>query len=125
MAARTALIVDDSAQVRALLSLLLRKRWAYVVAEAASAEEALTVYTRSPYSFDIVIIDFQLGKVSGVQLLQELRAIRQDCCAIMITGSTYLAAPALEKASIKVPILDKPFHLDTLEKVLEDTETIL
>ena len=69
------LVVDDSRAQRQLLSVFLR-RWGFEVIEAASAEEALDLSSRRP--IDIVISDWMMPGMSGVEFCRKFRSLPQD-----------------------------------------------
>lgn len=65
------LVVDDSAELRRLMSLMLRHR--YLVQLAGSAEEALDLLQAQPA--DALVLDINLpGAMDGLDLLARLRA---------------------------------------------------
>ena len=71
--AKTILVVDDSRAQRRLVSTYL-KRWGYPVIEAASGEEALEIcQTENP---DFVVSDWMMPGVSGLELCQKYREMR-------------------------------------------------
>lgn len=69
------LIVDDSHAQRQLLAVYLR-RWGYEILEAASAEEALKLCATEP--IDIVISDWEMPGMSGIELCRRFRALPRD-----------------------------------------------
>jgi putative two-component system response regulator len=80
------LVVDDDAQVRGVLSRLLRIL-GHSVEEASSAEEAVArIAERVP---DLILLDIQLPGKSGQALLEELRSDSrlQWTPVVMITGA--------------------------------------
>lgn len=67
-----ALIVDDSASVRMVLSITLKDAGINVV-EATNGEEALAKVTKQ--QFDFIITDIEMPKVNGLELIKKLRAL--------------------------------------------------
>ena len=115
MPVRTILIVDDDAEMRALLVEVLGHE-GYRVAEAADGAEAL-IRLRSE-CFDGIIIDKNMPGLSGLDLLPGLRMICPEAPIILITAfgdaSTYVEA--LEKGAFEY--IFKPFRLEDLLRVL-------
>ena len=115
MSDRTILIVDDDAEMRALLVEVLGQE-GYRVAEAGDGAEAL-IRLRSE-CFDGIIIDKNMPGLSGLDLLPGLRMICPEAPVILITAfgdaSTYVEA--LEKGAFEY--IFKPFHLEDLLRVL-------
>jgi diguanylate cyclase (GGDEF)-like protein len=76
------LIIDDDEQIRGLLKELLRDE--YECAEAASAEEALSVLSK--LSFDLVISDIQMPGISGLDLVPRILERTPETVVVMISG---------------------------------------
>ncbi len=66
-----ALVVDDQANVRLLLSHILRTRNGCTVSVAANGREALALLVRE--SFDIVVLDLLMPVLDGVETLTVIR----------------------------------------------------
>ncbi len=77
------LVVDDDALIRQSLSEVLRLE-GYDVDEASSGGDALRALGESEP--DLVITDFNMPEVDGMQLLREIRARRPGLPVILITG---------------------------------------
>ncbi len=77
------LVVDDERRMRDSLDSLLSKA-GYVVETAGDAREALQLYDRS--HFDLVISDIKLPEMSGIELLQQIRADDPNAMVIMMTA---------------------------------------
>lgn len=75
------LVVDDSRAQRKMLSMQL-SRWDYDVAEAASGEEAILACQDE--EFDIVLSDWMMDGMSGLDLCQAFRALEQEGYAYFI-----------------------------------------
>jgi two-component system, OmpR family, alkaline phosphatase synthesis response regulator PhoP len=67
------LCVDDEATILRLLSLLLTQR-GYQVEVAADGATAWEMVAHDPTRFDVVVTDNQMPGMSGVELVQKLRA---------------------------------------------------
>lgn len=122
------LIVDDQKDVSRLLrSALETIEHDLEVVEAPSGEEAILEATRT--KVDLLISDFRLPGITGVELMKKFRVRNPDCKVILITGvsdtrslkeindskaDAYFAKP--------VPIAD---FLDAVERTLGLTRTIL
>lgn len=82
---RSILLVDDDAEVLRLLGLFFEKK-GWEVQRAAEASGAMDLYERDRP--DLVLLDVGLPGVSGLQLLEVLRARDGDATVIMLTGQT-------------------------------------
>ncbi len=69
------LVVDDSKAQRKILTLSL-SRWGYGVVEAASGDEALELCRTEP--FDIVLSDWMMPGMTGLEFCQEFRALPRE-----------------------------------------------
>ena len=70
-----ALVVDDSRAQRRVLALQLQ-RWGYDVTEAESATQGLALSEQAP--FDIIISDWMMPGLSGVEFCREGSQSRID-----------------------------------------------
>jgi sigma-B regulation protein RsbU (phosphoserine phosphatase) len=84
-AIRYVLVVDDSKLQRKLLTMAL-KRWGYEVVEAASGAEALEkAAIRSP---DLVLSDWMMPGMSGLELCQRFREMDEYSYFILLTSKS-------------------------------------
>ncbi|MDP8242990.1 MAG: response regulator [Candidatus Hinthialibacter antarcticus] len=84
MSEGTILIVDDEQMIRELLVDILTAAGNYRLLTAANGEEALTVFTNQ--EVDLVLTDLRMPGVTGLELLAELRRIKEDVPVIILTG---------------------------------------
>lgn len=80
------LIVDDSPTIRKFLRNLLGRNAAEDIGEAGSGREALGLF-ESGRQFDLVLLDLMLPDIDGMEVLQEIRKISEQCAIVMITGA--------------------------------------
>ncbi|MEW6509729.1 MAG: sigma-54 dependent transcriptional regulator [Bacteroidota bacterium] len=132
------LVVDDDKAFRVATKTLLEDE-GFVVATAASGDEALTKMETE--QFDLVLSDMVMGKMSGVELLANVKAKRPDLPVIMVTGfgsiqtaveamrlgaSDYLTKPSnndelLIKIRRALEMQDKERQLRSLREELQGT----
>ena len=79
------MVVDDHPLVRSAVRQALEVRGITVVAEAASAEDALLL--APAVRPDVMLIDIGLPGMDGIQLVRELHPRLPDTCLIMLTVS--------------------------------------
>ena len=84
MSEGTILIVDDEQMIRELLVDILAAAGNYRLLTAANGEEALTIFTNQ--EVDLVLTDLRMPGVTGLELLAELRRIKEDVPVIILTG---------------------------------------
>jgi DNA-binding NtrC family response regulator len=105
------LVVDDEPAQRELMAGFLRKR-GFEVATAGSGEEALARFRQEP--FDLVLTDQKMPGLSGVELLEAVRAINPEVAVIVVTahGTIETAVSAIKAGA--ADYLAKPVNLDEL-----------
>jgi ligand-binding sensor domain-containing protein/signal transduction histidine kinase/ActR/RegA family two-component response regulator len=81
----TILFVDDEESLVDSSKLML-ERLGYKVVGLTSAKEALEVFSRSKISFDIVITDKTMPKMTGFELAKKIREVDPDIPIILCTG---------------------------------------
>jgi len=86
---RRILLVDDVAEARRLLNLLLSFDQ-HVVTEAANGREACLLY--APGDFDLVITDYDMPVMKGDELAKAIKCLVPTQRVIMITGSESMTA---------------------------------
>jgi DNA-binding NtrC family response regulator len=107
------LVLDDVLDAGVMIKRILERK-GHQVAVFTDEEEALT-YTRSS-SVDVAILDIRLKKMSGVDVLEELKKISPQTQVIMLTGYPTLetASQAQEWGAFDYCI--KPIDKDELEE---------
>jgi len=111
------LVVDDEEPLVELMQTLLR-RLGYEPDCYTSSIEALVAFTQAPGSFDIVITDERMPDVSGSELVQKIRALRQDIPVLLISGNPPPAGD--DPLSEPDTVLRKPISMSQLaERVAE------
>ncbi|GJL64454.1 MAG: hypothetical protein NPIRA04_31080 [Nitrospirales bacterium] len=115
------LIVDDNADIRWILSDLLESH-GFRCQKAQNAITALSMIQNS--EFDVILTDYQMPKMNGLELLQQLSASTKTSSipVIMLTafGSDELEIEARQAGACAV--LRKP--IDSRELLTTITQTI-
>ena len=109
------LLVDDHDAVRATTASLLEDM-GHKVTDVADGWSALDMVRRDEGRFDILITDYAMPKISGTQLVKQVRHIYPDMRAIIITG--YADAQELFCDDLKADIVEKPFTPEKLRSAL-------
>lgn len=114
---KTALVVDDTKNIRLLLSKSLESD-GFIVHSANNANEALTLVKE--FDFDIAFIDIKMPIVSGTALLQILRDEGYDFPVVIMTAfGTIKNAVTTTQLGAKA-YLQKPFTSNTIRKTLSE-----
>ncbi len=115
------LVADDHASVRMVLVAHLESA-GYTVIEAQDGQEAVDVFRRAPDTFDCVLLDHNMPKMDGEEVLVELQKIRSDVRVVLNSGFAEDEMLERFKGSGLAGVLHKPAPkkvlLDKIEKVL-------
>jgi two-component system chemotaxis response regulator CheY len=115
-----ALVVDDSRAVRMILARTL-KELGYEVREAANGREALEVIEAEKSAVNLVLADWNMPEINGLDLLKRLRRDPElaSLVVVMVTTETELdqMAAALEAGANEYVM--KPFTKDILVEKLQ------
>jgi DNA-binding NtrC family response regulator len=115
------LVVDDEIDLRKLLTDVL-VRQGYDITGAADGEEAIA--SLAHHSYDIALLDIQMPKVNGIQVLKYIQKHCTQTKAIMLTGYADLKHAMEAKEFGARDFIDKPYKvedvLDTIKTVLKE-----
>ncbi len=111
---RVILAVDDDRLVLMNTAAMLADL-GHRVLEAASGQEALEILSEHPV--DLVITDYMMPQMTGLQLAEAVRAGWPDLPVLIASG--YAELPA--DANISLPKLAKPFREEQLSKAIAET----
>jgi DNA-binding response OmpR family regulator len=118
---RRALVVDDEPMIRSALVRYLRLR-GWQADEAEDGKAALSKLGHAgPRGYEVVISDLRMPQYSGVQLHDWLAENRPDLFGVLIITTGDLASPALSEfvARTPRPLIEKPFELSVLARLIE------
>lgn len=116
MEKQSILVVDDDEQIqRFLMDFFVDLGWDVVTAN--SGEDALTKF--SPQRFDIVISDYVMPGINGIELLKQLIAKDPKVLFFLITGypTLEIAVDAIKNGAYDYIV--KPFNLEDLKIKIE------
>ena len=115
------LVIDDQADVRAMICMVLRVNH-FEVVDAASAAAGLKAFEIS--EFDLAIVDIILDEANGFDVIRTMRDRVPRLPIVAISGMT---APELVTASSdagSVICLQKPFRPGELLRAIEAAQRI-
>ena len=118
-AGRSLLIVDDVAPLRIRLARALEQR-GFTVVSAASVAEGLEVLGTAPPAY--AVVDLRLEDGNGLEVVEALRAARDDVRIVMLTGYGNIAPAVVAIKAGAVDFLAKPVDADQLTAALIETE---
>ena len=105
----TVLLVDDDEDVRETSAEMLEEL-GYVVLQAESGYEALSILDRSP-DLDVLVTDVRMPGMTGLELSAEALSRRRDLRVILISGF-------FRPQALTCRFLQKPFRTHELEAAI-------
>jgi DNA-binding NtrC family response regulator len=111
----TVMVLDDESDACELVERILSPKH---VVKTFTEEDAAVNYVKTN-DVDLVILDIKLKKMSGVDVLSDLRRIRPKLRAIMLTGY-----PTVKSAESSITLgayeyLTKPLDIEVLERKVD------
>lgn len=105
------MVVDDDAAIRRLCRFYLMSR-GYDVVEACDGQDALEKFRQQPCR--LIIVDMNMPRMNGLQLIDQLRAQRFDVHIILITafGTAAVEKDVLRRGANEYIV--KPFDSEEL-----------
>ncbi|MGE0336986.1 MAG: response regulator, partial [Gammaproteobacteria bacterium] len=79
------LFVDDEPQIVTLVTELLSAA-GHLVTGCVDPLDALATFTTRPADFDVLVSDFNMPRLSGLELAARVRALRQDLPIALVSG---------------------------------------
>ena len=113
------LFVDDEEEIsemgRSILSFL-----GYDVTATSSSIEALELFRARPDAFDLVILDYTMPDMTGIELAHKLYSLRQDLPVILCSGLSEVISLNTDNSNI-VRKLAKPFRIGDIASAVRET----
>ncbi len=109
------LLVDDHEEVRAATIGMLEDL-GHDVSDAADSAEALRQLEGELVEWDLLVTDYAMPHMSGIQLVHEARKLQAELPALIITG--YAESEAIGDRPDDVAVLAKPFSLEELAHMI-------
>ena len=113
---RILFVDDEKAMVDAIQPMI--ERLGYKVTARTSSIEALEAFRANPDRFDLVITDFTMPNMTGMELAKELLKLRSDILIILCTGYSEHINEYKAKASGIRAFLTKPVFLGEIAKTI-------
>src|SRR5437868_10088632 len=113
------LVVDDQLEVCEFLSQIV-ELLGYAAVSQNSPQRALELLEEQ--EFDVVISDFKMPEMTGVEFFQHAVEINSALAArfIFLTGDLFNMETQAAFAALGVPVLGKPFRIATVEKIIDE-----
>lgn len=116
------LVVDDQIEIRTMLRGMLSELGITQIFEATDGKEAMVFTDNAMDMIDVVICDWNMPKLSGIDLLRQMRSVYPDVPFLMITGRSDVESVSMAKASGVTAYIRKPFspaHLEVKLRVIK------
>jgi PAS domain S-box-containing protein len=94
------------------------ERQGFRVTTLRDPERARALIEENPNAYDLLISDQTMPRLSGIELVRQVRAIRPDLPSILMTGFSEKASPELAQAAGARAFLPKPFSVNELLQVV-------
>jgi CheY-like chemotaxis protein len=116
---RRVLLVDDESSIRKLTREMLRRMTLTDVVEAESGDQALKLFRAGPAPFDLIICDWSMPGISGMEVCRQVRAAKSDLPFLMLTGRNDSKSRMAAEASGVSAYISKPFAFQELKEKLQ------
>ncbi len=115
---RRLLYIDDDASVVDLMQRLLERR-EYIVTAFTDPRAAIDALRRDPFAYDLVVTDYNMPYLSGLDVARAVRDIRGDLPVAVTSGFVDQRLMTLSEAAGVRELIDKPIDSATLCDQLE------
>lgn len=112
----TILVVDDESSVTRLVRMMLSDMGVTQVFTAKNGKEALDLLGEFQEDIDIVICDWNMPTISGLDLLRQIRTVDPDLPFLMLTARADIASVKDARDYGVTDYLRKPFSAETMQK---------
>ncbi|HEY0627024.1 MAG TPA: response regulator [Allosphingosinicella sp.] len=109
------LLADDHPGVRATTAAMLQDA-GHTVLQASGGAEVLALLDEDPICCDIIVSDYAMPVLSGVEVVRRAREVRPGLPSIIITG--YADTDSISNRPADVIVLAKPFTPDQLNNAV-------
>ena len=116
LAALRVLVVDDEEGPRALVASVLRDLGIGQVDTAADGQEALERFRSDGVGYGLIICDWMMPRLNGLDLLKRVRETNSDLPFLMVTALATMEAVKKALAHHVSGYIAKPFTPDQLEE---------
>ncbi len=108
------LFIDDE-QALVEMGTAILNRLGYKVVSESNGMKALRLFRSDPKNFDLVITDYTMPKLTGLELARKVHAIRPHTPILLCTGSCDRITKKSLKG-LKIGVLAKPYGMNQLSQ---------
>ena len=111
------LIVDDEPPLVSLMEKVLNQ-FGYMTLAYTQSQLALDAFRESPQNFDLVVADYAMPEMNGIQLARAIKDIRPDIPVILSSGYQFLLE---EHVGVEITtIIPKPTNVKDTARIVRD-----
>ncbi|QKF73616.1 two-component system response regulator [Aliarcobacter faecis] len=115
MSKKSILIIDDESEILNLLSRFLSRNPNFSITTYANPVSAISDFERTNY--DLVLLDIMMPQMNGLEVLEKLKAKKEDQKVVMMTAYSTLDKVLKSHKEGATNYVMKPFSsLEALEK---------
>ncbi len=108
------LVIDDE-EILLQITKDILSEFGYNVVTASSGPEGIRIFVEAPDSFALVLLDYSLPDMDGLQIYRELRRIKNNVKILFSSGA---GIPDSVSEGEKLPFIPKPFSvMELVERV--------
>lgn len=111
------LLVDDEKDMGWVMERILTDE-GYQLMTAHTAAEGLAKFRKAAGSIRLVLLDLRLPDMSGLKLLEKIKALSSHTKIFLITAFGTPESKKLAREKGAIEILDKPFRVEKLLKAV-------
>ena len=109
------LVVEDNLQARTMIRMVCKELGINQVFTASDGKEALDFLGACDDLVDIIICDWKMPRLSGIELLNQVRTVDPDMPFVMLTGLADIESVTAARVGGVSAYLRKPFSPGQLE----------
>ena len=110
---RNILLIEDDPSVAAYLTTFLDEH-NFATTVAGLPNDALQTFMANPDYYDLVITDYLMPNTTGIELAEDLHALRPDIPIILTTGNANNISPQDLTSAGVTTVFEKPLNSDQL-----------
>jgi len=114
---KSILIVDDSANIRKLVRVIIKRVGDYEYYEAADGREGLEKALK--HKVDLIVLDLIIPEMDGIELIRKIREYKDVPIIILTSETTYEAVKQAKEAGADI-FIGKPFEPKDLRESVKE-----
>jgi CheY-like chemotaxis protein len=115
----TILLVDDNKTIVDVTNEMLTQ-FGYTVLTSTSSAEAFRIFVDNASDIDLVITDYSMPNLNGIELAQEISQLRPNLPLVLTTGYSEVIAKDFPENLKIITVLKKPVGFATLGKTMAE-----